>query len=936
MIASRALDRTFVDTDRYIASTEGEPLEKIVKGKGWSAFRSKEANALRDLLHRHPYDSIIACGGGIVESSESRKILKTSKSSFPVICVLREKDAIRHFIENQARAIYGEDLKDLIRRREPLFEECASHFFFNLTCPEDLIQTRLNDSAPVHPLKFKQVGDAFLRLLSRILGDPRSPQIALTDTARRPFHTRSNIFHVLSSHGPGPDREGSTRRNSTALPEEGAAMVHHPVLPRRANVADRASLLTRRTTAVSLTYPDLCVIEPTLLKEISQGVDALEVRIDMLDCVKPLTKAAREAHPDIPPSFDAFELMRQVETLRRQVPEIPILFTVRSTREGGYFFDDRKLSAHETASAFSQAIYFHLLGLAVGMGVELLDVELGWDPLLTRKIIESRGSTKTVASYHDMTGALKWDTALPMQLYDRARSFGSGVHIVQMIGITSQSTVEQNAHVASCNAKIISNSAVDASFRLPPIMAFNTSSAGRASRPFNDVLNFVSHPSMATKGGRGQLSLQELMETLVRLNLVSGLSFHVFSDKTSTLDSVKMVICAAFEEFGLPYVLSEAPSQTPIHHFLVDQSLLSNDSKANDSVSDGVYLPNATVVQQDLFESMLHNNVSRLTWPARVVRAVDILAREDTAPALLGTEQARHPPNALGELKGPLIGCHTLPSAIYRVMGSHLAPINAPGSNRKALVVVLRDEGETETIAMTAIAKRAAVFAMFKLGFGTVQVLSESEQRQDDTWTEDLLQLYQQSPKDVLDPRTDRSAISPKLPDMPLPNLVHISPHQLTLHGSEKQNDLDSPRAVQADMDMNGDVTEQVCAVVVVGGTEHSQRTCLQTLQSPRSSLSDHDTESDGDALVLPKEMWNTLFGGTILRLPSKRQSPWGVALHDEQDLTWESGGWIHVAPHVVERSAVERTVVEAWTRRAAPMQRIQQVWQYTSKASIP
>ncbi|PWN51566.1 hypothetical protein IE53DRAFT_313695, partial [Violaceomyces palustris] len=83
-------------------------------------------------------------------------------------------------------------------------------------------------------------------------------------------------------------------------------------------------------------------------------------------------------------------------------------------------------------SPHSEALYFKLADLALSMGTELLDVEMAWSPSLTAALMAKRGRTRILVSYHDLVGALRWETSTPRKLYERAISFGAD--IVQMIG----------------------------------------------------------------------------------------------------------------------------------------------------------------------------------------------------------------------------------------------------------------------------------------------------------------------------------------------------------------------------------------------------------------------------------------------------------------------------------------------------------------------
>jgi shikimate kinase len=125
---------------------------------------------LKDLLAKYPYDSIIACGGGIVESEESRRILKEARNVMPIVNIVRERKEVlrnlQYLLEQRSVPDYGEDEALLLKRREPLYRDCASHVYVNLTC-EDLPASQVPESSSrssklssVHPLKYKQVGES--------------------------------------------------------------------------------------------------------------------------------------------------------------------------------------------------------------------------------------------------------------------------------------------------------------------------------------------------------------------------------------------------------------------------------------------------------------------------------------------------------------------------------------------------------------------------------------------------------------------------------------------------------------------------------------------------------------------------------------------------------------------------------------------------------
>ncbi|UZJ54103.1 hypothetical protein CBS101457_003423 [Exobasidium rhododendri] len=949
LIAGRALGKALIDADQSFRALENQSIDTFVQSYGWQAFRQREAAILKDLLTKYPYDSIIACGGGVVELEESRNLLKEARNVMPVVNVLRErKEVLRNLhtlLETQSRPDYGEDEALLLARREPLYRECASHVYVNLTC-EDLPCNQSSESttkttkvSSVHPLKYKQVGESFLRLFRHILGDARLPVFASSRPVSRPAsrgpspgpspftsHSRGSISHLLGSHGPGPDT--STDRYSPSWSSShlhsgpSLSTSHFPILPKKADPTNRASLLTRRTTAVSLTFPDLTKIEASLVKQIVQGVDAVEVRVDMLACMRPASVAVRSSNPFVEPIIDVDEVALQLETLRKMAPGLPILFTLRSDREGGSFFDDRNRHQRTMVSAYSQSLYFKLLGLAIATGTELVDLEMGWDPDVTRQLLEGRERTKILVSYHDLKGALQWDTEVPLKLYQRAaREFGSGVHLVELVGTASRSRIEQNSHLTSFAAKVNSEAASDRSFSLPPLMALNMHLAGRSSRPFNDVLGFISHPSLPVAAGPGQMSLKETMEILVRFGVYQACHFHIVDvDKGNKL--AQAVIKLAFDEFGLPFHLHSWPGAKSLQEYLQQNKDGKEDTiewqgEVNDDRSSGLLLSSCKLSSQQkhLFDLMDRRYSMHLTLIARVVRAVDILARQDVSPSLLGSEVGRRVPNSLGDVRGPLIGCHTLPSSIYRTLSAHTAPINAPSNKTSALLVVLEAaiSGDASEMAAIDVATRSAMFAMAKLGYGEILILEE-ERGSAEAIKLEVSNLVRFSSNDVL-------------ADFPSEQLNQQSEPSRSTFAT-----IDTTQLAEAESkSQEKDFIRKPVAIIVIGGDTKKQALLMQTLWKPKSS------SADGNGLILPKETWETRFGGTVLRIPSISAAEFGqnelsgedapVDVGTKSGMTWERGGWIHVAPWVLERDRIHRGVVEAWTRRSAPVQSMQTGW---------
>ena len=161
---------------------------------------------------------------------------------------------------------------------------------------------------------------------------------------------------------------------------------------------------------------------------------------------------------------------------------------------------------------------------------------------------------------------------------------------------------------------------------------------------------------------------------------------------------------------------------------------------------------------------------------------------------------------------------------------------------------------------------------------------------------------------------------------------------------SELQHDHEDEDAetMAAIYDFERHPSKRPCAIVVVGGSEEKQRECLSSL--PKQT-------NEGDRLqnvqnikkqfILPRELWQSSFGGTIVRIPSKRSGIIGsrtkiesdapkvsanIHFQDDQTATLHNG-WINVEPWVIERDRVQKNVIEAWTRRSAPSHHLCGIW---------
>ncbi|KAJ2957009.1 hypothetical protein NUW54_g14631 [Trametes sanguinea] len=180
------------------------------------------------------------------------------------------------------------------------------------------------------------------------------------------------------------------------------------------------------------------------------GVDAIEVRVDLLRSPKDFDKLG----PYIPSTNYVTE---QITALRHKT-SLPLIFTVRTTSQGGQFPDHAEKEA------------FELFVTAVRLGVEYIDVEISWSEKNIQDLIARKGHSQIIASWHDWSGNMHWDGKPVEAKYRTAHDFGD---IVKLVG--KANGLEDN--FALHNFVLRMQAAPDAK----PIIAINMGVEGRAA-----------------------------------------------------------------------------------------------------------------------------------------------------------------------------------------------------------------------------------------------------------------------------------------------------------------------------------------------------------------------------------------------------------------------------------------------------------------------
>ena len=270
-----------------------------------------------------------------------------------------------------------------------------------------------------------------------------------------------------------------------------------------------------RSYFLSLTYPD---VVPALanIPELSTGVDALELRVDLL----------REAGSTNPIPSHVY-VSKQVSALRRAT-SLPVVFTVRTAAQGGAFPDDAKKEVAD------------LLKLALRLGCEYVDVETTLLTHFIKEIVDLKGASQIIASFHDWTGAIAWDAPTMSATYGIASQYGDIVKLIsKATSLASNFTLQ--AFVAKHTTK--------------PLIAINMGAQGQLSRVLNTCFTPVTHPLLPSKAAPGQLAFAEIQRALHLCGLLPARRFYLLG--TPIAHSMSPTLHnTAFEALGLPYTYS--------------------------------------------------------------------------------------------------------------------------------------------------------------------------------------------------------------------------------------------------------------------------------------------------------------------------------------------------------------------------------------------
>ncbi|KAH6713645.1 Shikimate dehydrogenase [Leptodontidium sp. MPI-SDFR-AT-0119] len=126
--AARILNRPHIDLDIELERTVGCTIPELIKDKGWEGFRDAELSLLKRMISEKPRGYVFACGGGVVEMPDARKLLSNyHKAGGIVLLVHRDTEQVMQYLQiDKTRPAYVEDMMGVYLRRKPWFQECSN------------------------------------------------------------------------------------------------------------------------------------------------------------------------------------------------------------------------------------------------------------------------------------------------------------------------------------------------------------------------------------------------------------------------------------------------------------------------------------------------------------------------------------------------------------------------------------------------------------------------------------------------------------------------------------------------------------------------------------------------------------------------------------------------------------------------------------------
>lgn len=272
------------------------------------------------------------------------------------------------------------------------------------------------------------------------------------------------------------------------------------------------------TAFLSLTFPDVSIALESI-DEISAGADAIELRVDLLS----ESGSAAKLNPSY--AYVASQVM-----LLRQHTTLPIVYSVRTAAQGGASPDDKPEE------------YLELVNLGLRLACEYVDLEVALPEDKLALIVNNKHESHIIASWHDWSGAMKWDSDEVQEKLALCARIGDVAKIVGKATSAHDNTV-LSAFVAGYASQPNSK----------PLLAINMGAEGQLSRILNPILTPITHEKLPVRAAPGQLTAKQINQARHLIGQLPARKFFLFG--TPIAHSVSPALHnAGFEVLGLPHV----------------------------------------------------------------------------------------------------------------------------------------------------------------------------------------------------------------------------------------------------------------------------------------------------------------------------------------------------------------------------------------------
>ena len=244
---------------------------------------------------------------------------------------------------------------------------------------------------------------------------------------------------------------------------------------------------------LSLTFPSIDAALPSL-PQLRVGVDAYELRVDLLEDMTPVS------------------IHRQIALLRDNSP-LPIVYTVRSIGQIGKFPDDHKR-------------IFALLREGLRAGCEWVDVEACWPDEPTGAFC---GMAQGYKQTSRLLGSLHVTTPQGGEQIEALFQRSSVLGFANMLKVVTGAAGDADCDlIHAVGERVVAGTR----YALPGgegglYIGVCLGKPGSRSRVLNRRFTPVTHPLMAT-AAPGQLSVEELMQQRTSLGLIAPKDFFLF------------------------------------------------------------------------------------------------------------------------------------------------------------------------------------------------------------------------------------------------------------------------------------------------------------------------------------------------------------------------------------------------------------------------